>query len=120
MVSRQLAPRKIAPQIIALWMIAPGMLLPDINPKDNCPLKIFPQKLSPRTIASRMICRLHICLSDKRSRRKLNPPPRKIVPRINYTRDIFSTAIKNRSTLIDSWSLLFFFFVFLVFPLISV
>ena len=69
-------------------IIVPGLLLPGSYSKDNCPLTIYPWKLPPRNIAFRMICRLHNCLSDKWPRGKL--PSRKIVLRINYTRDIFS------------------------------
>ena len=80
------SPDNLPPRIIAPWMIAPGLLLPDNHPKDNCPLTIYLWKLPPRKIAFPMICRLHNCHSDKCSRGEL--PPKKIVPRINYT-DMF-------------------------------
>ena len=51
--------------------------------KDNCPLKISPWKFSPKKIAFRMICCLRSCPEK-------SCPSRKIVPRINYTRWIFS------------------------------
>ena len=88
------------PLIIAPWMIAPGLLLPENYPEDNCPLTIYPQKFPTRKIVFQMICRLHNCHSDKWPEGKLLPM--KIVPMINYTRDIFSPRIRNRSTLIDS------------------
>ena len=107
---RQLPLRKITHQIIAPGEYCPpGWLLPDNYSKDNClprSLTIYPRKLSSTEIAFRMICRLHNCPSDKWSRGKL--PPRKIVPRVNYTRYIFRPRIRNRSTLIDSFFLLFF------------
>ena len=106
---RQFPPRNIAPQIITPWMIAPGLLFPDNYPKDNCPLAIYPWKLPSRKIAFRMIFRLHDCSLDKWPRGKL--PSRKIVPRINYTRDLFSRRIRNCSTVTDSCLLLFSFSV---------
>ena len=102
--SRQLPPRKIAS-----CMIAPDLILLGNYPKDNCPLTLPPWKLLLRKITFRMICRLHNCPSDKWSLGKL--PPRKIVPRISHTQDIFSSRIRNLSTLINSCFLLFFFFV---------
>ena len=130
MVSRQLPSRKITPWIIAPREIAssppPPEQLPlrkiasvENCPPENCslddfsgkiipkiivPLTIFPWKFSPRKIAFRMIC----C---QRNSPEENCPPRNIVPRINYTRYIFSPRIRNRRTLIDSCFLLFFFFV---------
>ena len=124
MVSRQLPPRKIlpgylpprqlpsriiAPRIIAPWMIAPGLLLLGNYPKDNCPLIIYPWKVPPRKLSFQMIWHLHNCTSEKWPRRKLSS--RKIVPSINYTRDIFSPRIRNDNTLTDSCILLFSFFV---------
>ena len=97
------------PRIIAPWMIAPDLLLLDTYPKDNYPLTIYPWKLPQRKIVFRLICRLHNCPSDKWSREKL--PSRKIVPRINYIRDIFSSRIRNCNTLTDSCILLFSLFV---------
>ena len=98
-------PREILPPT---RIIAPGLLLPDNYPKGNCPLTIYPWKFPPRKIAFRMICRLHNYAADKWPRGKLRS--RKIVPRINYTRDIFSPRIRNCSTLTDSCFLLFSFF----------
>ena len=43
--------------------------------------------------------------------RKTTPPPRIIVPRINYTRYVFVPRISNRSTFIDNCFLLFSFFL---------
>ena len=80
-------PRRILPRIIVVKIIVPGLLLLDNYSKDNCPLTISPWKLPRRNITFRMICRLHNCFLDKWPREKL--PPRKIVPRINYTRYIF-------------------------------
>ena len=100
---RQLPPRIIAPEencttprIITLCMIAPGLLLPDNYLKDNCPLTISPWKLPLRKIVFWMIYCLHNCPSDKWPRGKLpRPAPRKIVPRINYTRYIFPQESEN-------------------------
>ena len=96
-------------QIIAPWMIVLGLLLVDNYLKNNWLLTIPPWKLLRREIAFRMICCLHKCPSEKWPQGKL--PRREIVPRINYTRDIFSPVIKNRSTLIDSCFLLRSFFI---------
>ena len=117
---RQLPPRTIVleencpqgilpPRIIALWMIAPGLLLLVNYPKDNCPLTIYSWKLPLRKIAFQMICCLHNCPLDKWSWGKLSS--KKIVPKINYTRDIFSSRIRNCSTLTGNCFLLFSFFV---------
>ena len=128
-------PRKLPSRKIALLKIAPWMIFspppttapsdnwpPDNCPLDNCPriiasgqlsqrycpLTISPWKLPAKKIAFRMICRLHNCPPDKWPGGKL--PPRKVIPRINYTRDFFP-RIRNRSTLIDSCFLLFPSFV---------
>ena len=81
-------PRQLPPGQLPLRNIASGFLLPDNYPKDNCPLTIYPWKLPPEENCLSDDCRLHNCPSDKWPRGKL--PSRKIVPRINYTRDIFS------------------------------
>ena len=91
--SRKTAPWTVPPGLLPPRMIASGLLLLGNYPKDNCPLTIYPWKLPPTKIAFRMICRLHNCPSDKWPQGKL--PSRKIVPRINYTRDIFSPRIRN-------------------------
>ena len=91
---------QLPPRNIASWMIASGLLLPDNYSKDNCPLTISPRKWLPKKIAFRMICRLHNCPSGKWPPGKLSS--RKIVPKINYTRYIFSPKIRSRITLIDS------------------
>ena len=92
----------------------PGWLPPDHcsfenYPKDNFLLTISPWKLPPMEIVFWMICCLHNSPSDKWSRGKL--PSRKITPKINYTRYIFSPRIINITTLINSCLLLFSFFV---------
>ena len=73
------------------------------------PLTIYPWKLPPRKIAFQMICCLHNCPWDKWPWGKLSS--RKIVPRINYTQDIFFPRIRNWSTLTDSCFLFSFFVV---------
>ena len=84
--------RKITPKIIAPWQYPPG----------NCPRGklsfgwFVAYIFTPRTIGPEKTAPL---------------PLRKIVPRINYTRDIFSPRIRNLSNLIDSYFLLFSFFV---------
>ena len=116
MMSGELLPRKIAPRFInpednypqgefPPWMIAPGLLLPENYTKDNCPLTIYPWKLPPKEIVFWMIFRLHNCSSDKCPRAKLLN--RKIIPRISYTRHIFSPRIRNCSILTDICFLLF-------------
>ena len=99
----------LPPRVIAPWMTVPGLLPPDNYHKDNCPLTIYPWKLPPRKTAFWIICRLHNCPLVKCPRGKLSS--RKIVLRINYTRDIFSPRIRSCSTLTDSCFLLFSFFV---------
>ena len=87
----------------------PGLLLLDNYPKYNCPVTKSPWKLTLTKMAFRMICRLHNQLPlGKMVPRKTAPPPRKIVPIINYTRDTFFTPeiffpprIRNLTTLID-------------------
>ena len=101
---RQLPPRKIAHP--------DNCSHPENYPKDNFPLKIFP----PLETSSEENClsddsHLHNCPLDKWSWGKLSPPPRKIVPRINYTRDIFPQGSEILILLIDSCFLLLSFFV---------
>ena len=136
---RKIAPRKIAPRTIALWMIAPRKIASEDNcprrklsprtiaPRTISPMENYPRgKLPPRIIVPSDNCPLDDCARKITS--KIIAPwqyphgncswvpfgwfvLRNIVPRVNYTRYIFSPKIKNRSTLIDSCFLLFSFFV---------
>ena len=130
-------PGQFPPGLLPPWIIAPGQLPPrTIAIEENCPPDDFslynnprinapriigprtiapkiidpgqfpPGKLAPKKIAFWMICHLHNFLSDNWPRGKLHP--RKIVPRMNYTRDIFSRRIRKCRTLIDSSFFLFF------------
>ena len=89
---RKITPKKNPPLIIAPWENwplhdCPGLLLPDNYHKDNCPPTIFSWKLPLEKIAFRIICRIH---NAPRANGPEKNCPRKIVPRITYTRDIFS------------------------------
>ena len=124
-----MGPKKVKLQMMntcltVSWHSCPrGKLPPGNCPLNDCSRIIKPKiittwqyppwKLPPKEITFWIICYLHNCLQncseDKRPWGKLMP--RKISPRINYTQLIFSPRIRNRITLIDSYFLLFSFFV---------
>ena len=117
---RIITPRLITPEQL------PSMVIEESVPQDNCPPDYFFRKITPKIIAPWQYPPGN-CPRGKLSfgwfvayiftPRTIGPektaplPLRKIVPRINYTRDIFSPRIRNLSTLIDSCFLLFSFSV---------
>ena len=116
--SGQLSPRKIEPTgNFPLDIFPSDNCTRTITLVDNCPRAITPQITAPgqlpRKVVLWMISYLHNFIIAQWT---VPPPPRKIVPKINYTGDIFSRRIGNRSTLIDDW---FFLFSFLVFKISS-
>ena len=88
----KLLPRVIAPMIIAPRLIVPRRIASRIIDPRTIALKIIdrgqfpPGQLPPKKIAFWMICCLHNCPFDNWPRGKLHP--RKIVPRMDYIRDI--------------------------------
>ena len=78
---------------IATWMITTRIFAPDDCPEDKCPWAIVPRNIFGWILVTFP-----------------ETNPMKIVPTINYTRDIFSRRIGNRNTLIDSCFFMFFSF----------
>ena len=104
---RIIAPQKIFPLDDCLRIIAPGKQTRRWLPPDNISLEMAPEgnclsdDLSPTQLP----------LGKSASRK--TAPPKKIVSKINYTRDIFSGRNRKRCPLIDSCFLLFSFFGFI-------
>ena len=100
--------RKFAPWINTPWIISLRIIGPRTIASKIIESRMFPPvQLLPRKIFFWMISCLHNWPSDNWPRGKL--PPRKVVARMNYNRDIFPRRFKNRSTLVDSCFFLFFF-----------
>ena len=129
-------PGWLSPGLLPHGKSPPRIISPEENcPPDNCPTENFPprwlppdycpRKTNPKMIAPWQYLTgngprgklpfgwfVAYTIAPRKISLKENCPPKKIVSKINYTRDIFSGRNRKRCPLIDSCFLLFSFFGF--------